>query len=143
LSEPKSLEQGWLAMRITRSSLQTEGTSPICPTFEILPALHLPRRAFPKNTPNPDTGSHEWVVRCNAFVRFEEANMATGTVKFFNSQKGFGFIQQEGGGPDVFVHVSAVERAGMRGLVEGQKVSFDIEADRRSGKSAAANLQTV
>jgi len=47
--------------------------------------------------------------------------MATGTVKFFNSQKGFGFIQQEGGGPDVFVHVSAVERAGMRGLVEGQK----------------------
>src|SRR3954447_9852004 len=79
----------------------------------------------------------------NAFVRFKEANMATGTVKFFNSQKGFGFIQQEGGGPDVFVHVSAVERAGMRGLVEGQKVSFDIEADRRSGKSAAANLQTV
>ena len=69
--------------------------------------------------------------------------MATGTVKFFNSQKGFGFIQQEGGGADVFVHVSAVERAGLRGLVEGQKVSFDIEADRRSGKSAAANLQTV
>ena len=67
--------------------------------------------------------------------------MATGTVKFFNSQKGFGFIQQENGGPDVFVHVSAVERAGMRGLVEGQKVSFEIEADQRSGKSAAANLQ--
>ena len=130
-------------MRITRSSLQTEGTSPICPTFEILPALHLPRRAFPKNTPNPDIGSARMVVRSNAFVRFKEANMATGTVKFFNSQKGFGFIQQEGGGPDVFVHVSAVERAGMRGLVEGQKVSFDIEADRRSGKSAAANLQTV
>jgi CspA family cold shock protein len=83
------------------------------------------------------------VVRSNAFAGFKEANMATGTVKFFNSQKGFGFIQQEGGGPDVFVHVSAVERAGMRGLVEGQKVSFDIEADRRSGKSAAANLQTV
>lgn len=69
--------------------------------------------------------------------------MATGTVKFFNSQKGFGFIQQENGGPDVFVHVSAVERAGMRGLVEGQKISFDIEADRRSGKAAAANLQVV
>jgi cold shock protein len=74
---------------------------------------------------------------------FKEANMATGTVKFFNSQKGFGFIQQEGGGPDVFVHVSAVERAGMRGLVEGQKVSFDIEADQRSGKSSAANLQAA
>jgi len=65
--------------------------------------------------------------------------MASGTVKFFNSQKGFGFIQQEGGGPDVFVHVSAVERAGMRGLVEGQKVNFDIITER--GKQAASNLQ--
>lgn len=69
--------------------------------------------------------------------------MATGTVKFFNSQKGFGFIEQEGGGPDVFVHVSAVEQAGMRGLVEGQKLTFDIEVNRKNGKSAAANLQTV
>ena len=67
--------------------------------------------------------------------------MATGTVKFFNTQKGFGFIQQDAGGPDVFVHISAVERSGMRSLVEGQKVSFDIEADRKTGKSAAANLQ--
>jgi CspA family cold shock protein len=65
--------------------------------------------------------------------------MASGTVKFFNSQKGFGFIQQEGGGPDVFVHVSAVERAGMRGLVEGQKLNFDIVTER--GKQAASNLQ--
>jgi cold shock protein len=78
-----------------------------------------------------------------ALVRLEEVVMATGTVKFFNSQKGFGFIQQENGGPDVFVHVSAVERAGMRGLVEGQKLSFDIEADRKSGKSAATNLQAT
>jgi len=69
--------------------------------------------------------------------------MANGTVKFFNGQKGFGFIAQDGGGPDVFVHVSAVERAGMRGLVEGQKVTFDIEADRKSGKSAATNLQAA
>jgi cold shock protein len=69
--------------------------------------------------------------------------MAQGTVKFFNAQKGFGFIVQDGGGPDVFVHISAVERAGMRGLAEGQKVSFDIETDRRSGKSAAANLQAA
>jgi CspA family cold shock protein len=73
----------------------------------------------------------------------KEAMMATGTVKFFNSQKGFGFIVQDGGGPDVFVHISAVERAGMSNLNEGQKVSFDIEADRRSGKSAAANLQAL
>ncbi|HZC56268.1 MAG TPA: cold-shock protein [Xanthobacteraceae bacterium] len=69
--------------------------------------------------------------------------MAQGTVKFFNAQKGYGFIVQDGGGPDVFVHISAVERAGMRTLVEGQKLSFDVEADRRSGKSAAANLQSA
>ena len=69
--------------------------------------------------------------------------MATGTVKFFNSQKGFGFIVQDGGGPDVFVHISAVERAGMSTLNEGQKLSFDIEADRKNGKSAAANLQSI
>ena len=64
--------------------------------------------------------------------------MATGTVKFFNSQKGFGFIVQDGGGPDVFVHISAVEQAGMSNLNEGQKLSFDVQADQRSGKSAAA-----
>lgn len=69
--------------------------------------------------------------------------MATGTVKFFNSTKGFGFITPDQGGPDVFVHISAVERSGMRSLAEGQKVSFDIVADRRSGKSAADNLQVA
>ncbi len=72
---------------------------------------------------------------------YMEAKMATGIVKFFNGQKGFGFITQDAGGPDVFVHVSAVERSGMRGLVEGQKVSYDVEADRRTGRSAATNLQ--
>ena len=69
--------------------------------------------------------------------------MNTGTVKWFNSQKGFGFIQPEDGGKDVFVHISAVERAGMYSLNEGQKVSFDIVADRRTGKSAAENLRAV
>jgi CspA family cold shock protein len=69
--------------------------------------------------------------------------MAQGTVKFFNSQKGYGFIAQDNGGPDVFVHISALERAGIRGLVEGQKVTFDIETDRRSGKAAAANLRAA
>ncbi len=69
--------------------------------------------------------------------------MTIGTVKFFNDQKGFGFIQPDNGGTDVFVHVSAVERSGLRGLVEGQKVSFETETDRRSGKLAAVNLQAV
>jgi CspA family cold shock protein len=69
--------------------------------------------------------------------------MQTGTVKWFNSQKGFGFIQPENGDQDVFVHISAVERAGLHSLNEGQKVSFDVVADRRSGKSAAENLRAV
>ena len=67
--------------------------------------------------------------------------MTQGTVKWFNSQKGFGFIQPEDGSRDVFVHISAVERAGMRSLVEGQKVSYDIVTER--GKQAAANLQAA
>jgi cold shock protein len=67
--------------------------------------------------------------------------MNKGTVKWFNSQKGFGFIQPESGNKDVFVHISAVERAGMSTLNEGQKVTFDIVADRRTGKSAAENLR--
>ena len=67
--------------------------------------------------------------------------MATGTVKWFNATKGFGFIQPDSGGPDVFVHISAVERAGMSGLNEGQKVSFDVQMDQRRGKSSAENLK--
>ena len=67
--------------------------------------------------------------------------MTTGTVKFYNGQKGFGFIQPDDGGKDVFVHATALERAGIRNLVEGQKVSFDIEEDRRTGKVAASNLK--
>jgi CspA family cold shock protein len=69
--------------------------------------------------------------------------MQTGTVKFYNINKGFGFIQPDDGGKDVFVHATALERAGMRDLREGQKVSFEIETDRRSGKPAAANLQAA
>jgi cold shock protein len=65
--------------------------------------------------------------------------MATGTVKWFNAQKGFGFIQPDGGGKDVFVHISAVERAGLQGLQEGQKISYDVQVER--GKEAASNLK--
>ena len=69
--------------------------------------------------------------------------MQTGTVKWFNAQKGFGFIQPDAGGPDVFVHISAVERAGLNGLNEGQKISYELVADRRSGKSSADQLKPV
>lgn len=67
--------------------------------------------------------------------------MATGTVKWFNETKGFGFIQPDAGGADVFVHISAVQRSGLRGLNEGQKISYELVQDRRSGKMSADNLQ--
>ncbi|HVZ02283.1 MAG TPA: cold-shock protein [Dongiaceae bacterium] len=69
--------------------------------------------------------------------------MSTGTVKWFNQQKGFGFIQPSDGGKDAFVHVSALERAGIRDLREGQKVSYELVADRRTGKQAAENLSIL
>ncbi len=69
--------------------------------------------------------------------------MPVGTVKWFNSTKGYGFIQPEGGGPDVFVHISAVDRAGLRGLAEGQKISYEEEMDARKGKTSATNLKAV
>jgi CspA family cold shock protein len=69
--------------------------------------------------------------------------MATGTVKWFNSTKGFGFIQPDAGGTDVFVHISAVERAGMRDLAEGQKISYEMVRDNKSGKMSADQLKAV
>ena len=69
--------------------------------------------------------------------------MSTGTVKWFNATKGFGFIQPDDGSKDAFVHISAVERAGLNGLNEGQKVQFDLVSDRRTGKMSADNLKTV
>lgn len=69
--------------------------------------------------------------------------MNTGTVKWFNATKGFGFIQPENGSSDVFVHISAVERAGLRSLSDGQKITYDIVQDRKSGKNSAENLQAA
>ena len=69
--------------------------------------------------------------------------MPTGTVKWFNSTKGYGFIQPDAGGPDVFVHISAVERAGLRGLNEGQKISYEEQRDPKRGKSSAENLKAL
>lgn len=72
--------------------------------------------------------------------KLKDDSMAKGTVKWFNDQKGFGFIQPDDGSKDVFVHISAVERAGLRTLKENQKVSFEMETDKKSGKSSAGNL---
>jgi CspA family cold shock protein len=74
---------------------------------------------------------------------YKERPVDNGTVKWFNAQKGYGFIQPEGGGKDVFVHISAVERAGLRELREGQRVSFEVVTDRKTGKAAAENLKTL
>ena len=69
--------------------------------------------------------------------------MLTGTVKWYNDQKGYGFIRPDDGGKDVFVHASALERAGLRGLHEGQKVSYELQTDRLTGKTSAGNLQAA
>jgi cold shock protein len=74
---------------------------------------------------------------------FTGFGMAIGTVKWFNGTKGYGFIAPEGGGPDVFVHISAVERSGLSSLSENQKISYEVVADRRSGKASAENLRVV
>src|SRR6516162_5465538 len=104
--------------------------------------LSLPSALVSSETLNSDSELRDVVHRSDIDRPFQRGpDMATGTVKFFNSQKGFGFIQPDDGGKDVFVHISAVERAGMRSLNEGQKVRYDVVSER--GKLAAANLQNV
>lgn len=76
-------------------------------------------------------------------LQIMDTTMTIGTVKWFNVQKGFGFIQPDDGGKDVFVHISAVERSGMQTLSEGQKISYEMETDRRSGKQSAGNLRAA
>src|SRR5690242_275588 len=86
----------------------------------------------------------EAVTHCASRLFFwKDFTMSVGTVKWFNPAKGFGFIQPEDGSKDVFVHISAVERSGIGNLSEGQKVSFDVERDAKSGKSSATNLKTA
>ena len=106
------------------------------------------RRTFGLSYQNIDEPSGSCVLRRDfAHVHLKLSRkvppMITGTVKFYNDMKGFGFIQPDDGSKDVFVHATALERAGMRGLAEGQKVSFDTAEDRRSGKVAVNNIQTA
>jgi cold shock protein len=106
-----------------------------------LPVLACPL-GIPKTTLKSDWGLRDGRAAVDADRRFQRRpEMAQGTVKFFNTQKGFGFIQPTDGGKDVFVHISAVERAGMSTLSEGQKLSYDVVSER--GKFAAANLQSI
>lgn len=88
-----------------------------------------------------DTGRAAYSLRATILI-LRKTDMNTGTVKFYNGQKGFGFIQPTEGGKDVFVHVSALERAGFPGLAEGQKLQFELERDTK-GRESAANLQLI
>src|SRR6266404_7821545 len=108
-----------------------------------LPVLAIcPPRALPKTTLKSDARRRDVAQVIDADRRFQRRpDMAQGKVKFFNSQKGFGFIQPTDGGADVFVHISAVERAGMSNLNEGQELTYDVVSER--GKLAASNLQNV
>jgi cold shock protein len=93
-----------------------------------------------------DIAGSNLLTRCvgnNLFREHWRRKMATGVVKWFNGQKGFGFIKPDKGGPDVFVHISAVERAGLHGLAEGQKLSFEEKTDPRRGKTSAENLKAL
>jgi CspA family cold shock protein len=104
--------------------------------------MATPYRAFSSKTSLDRICSHA-VWATTWFAGIGEWKMATGVVKWFNGQKGFGFIQPDNGGPDVFVHISAVERAGLHGLAEGQKVSFEAKVDPKRGKTSAENLKTL
>jgi cold shock protein len=101
--------------------------------------------ALPRQTDDllPNSTSPRPHARGPGYLLRKELRMAQGTVKWFNGQKGYGFIQPDDGGKDVFVHISAVQRAGLVDLNEGQKVAFEVVADRRTGKSSADNLKPL
>jgi cold shock protein len=100
--------------------------------------LNAPAGSFSKDIDEVEFGSRDRRAGCACALW--RRKMTTGTVKWFNGQKGFGFIQPNDGGADVFVHISAVERAGLSGLAEGQRVTFEIKTDRMRGKVSADNL---
>jgi CspA family cold shock protein len=110
----------------------------------VTPTLKARRTFRPSKHRNVRLASRNRAPRAHLHLVSERIlPMNMGTVKFYNGQKGFGFIQPDDGGKDVFVHATALERAGISGLVEGQKVSFDTQEDRRTGKTAVANIKTA
>jgi CspA family cold shock protein len=109
--------------------------------WNVCEATLPPWPQIPKNLDIDANGGRLWPPPTT--VKTRKTKMQTGTVKWFNAQKGFGFIAPDAGGNDVFVHISAVERAGMTGLKDGQKISYEIVADRRTGKSSADNLKNA
>src|SRR5829696_6760343 len=98
------------------------------------------RSDYPSKSSTDRTGRFASLSTC---IGLKGKPMETGTVKWFNETKGFGFIQPDNGGKDVFVHVSAVQRSGLMGLREGQKVSYELQTDQRNGKTSAVNLQAA
>jgi cold shock protein len=123
-------------------NLQCAVPTPMSGQSNFSHALPKALKAFPSSTLNSDNTATRYCAAIHAACVFpKEANMANGTVKWFNAQKGFDFIAHSGGGKDVFVHISAVERAGLSALNEGQALSFDVVNER--GKDAAANLKIV
>jgi CspA family cold shock protein len=116
--------------------------TPLIRTIDLLVERAEPA-PLPKTSLKSDQARAKVVRAQRAFAHLGEVKMATGTVKWFNSTKGFGFIQPDNGGNDVFVHISAVERAGLGSLDEGQKVSFEAKLDSKRGKTSAEDLRAV
>jgi CspA family cold shock protein len=124
---------------LLRQNLLDEAYSIFVSAFVKRP-LGLVPGSFPKTSQNW-IGSRNVARKCARAPKGKA--MSTGTVKWFNGQKGFGFIQPNDGGTDVFVHISAVERAGLTGLAEGQKVSYEAKTDKMRGKTSAENLSLL
>ena len=138
--------------KLSAGQLVVIGEGAARPVALALAASAIVRRAAAASAARPSAASTAATVAVSAAAsaavggggrRRGVAGSGSGTVKWFNPTKGFGFIQPEGGGQDVFVHISAVERAGLRGLNEGQLAVYDLEQDRRSGKTSATDLRVM
>jgi CspA family cold shock protein len=123
------LEQDRRSGKAAAVNLEVTGSSPVAPRGPGGPRSSAPRDSYAARPPRAEYGGGQ------------TSGSGQGTVKWFNQTKGFGFIQPSDGGGDIFVHISAVERAGLRSLNEGQNVSYELEQDRRSGKTSAVNLR--